>query len=55
MFPLTIYLHGLVVLLAAALLTWVVSLVKGNVAIVDSLWSLMFLFAGVDLRAADSA
>jgi steroid 5-alpha reductase family enzyme len=47
MFPLTIYLHGLVVLLAAALLTWVVSLVKGNVAIVDSLWSLMFLFAGV--------
>jgi steroid 5-alpha reductase family enzyme len=41
------YLHGLVVLLVAAFLTWVLSVVKGNVAIVDSLWSLMFLFAGV--------
>jgi steroid 5-alpha reductase family enzyme len=47
MFPVTVYLHGLAVLLVAAVLTWLLSLAKGNVAIVDSLWSLMFLFAGL--------
>jgi steroid 5-alpha reductase family enzyme len=40
-----IYLLGLVPLSFAALLTWLISLVKRNVAIVDSLWSLMFVFA----------
>jgi steroid 5-alpha reductase family enzyme len=40
-----IYLHGLVVLTAAALVTWIVSLYRGNVAIVDSLWPLLFAFA----------
>jgi steroid 5-alpha reductase family enzyme len=34
-------------LLAAATLTWVLSLPLRNVAIVDSLWSLMFFMAGV--------
>jgi len=34
------------ILALAAILTWVLSLAKGNVAIVDSLWSLMFIIAG---------
>jgi len=41
-----IFLCGLPVVLLAAGATWVLSLRKGNVAIVDSLWSLMFLFLG---------
>ncbi len=47
MFDLSAWLSGLVVLLGAAFLTWVVSVVKKNVAIVDSLWSLMFLLAAL--------
>jgi steroid 5-alpha reductase family enzyme len=42
MFSLPIYLQGLAVLAAAALCTWVFSLSRRNVAIVDSLWSLLF-------------
>ena len=45
MFDLSVYLSGLVVLGAAALLTWLVSIQRRNVAIVDGLWSLMFLMA----------
>jgi steroid 5-alpha reductase family enzyme len=45
MFDLSVYLSGLVVLGAAAFLTWVVSVQRRNVAIVDGLWSLMFLMA----------
>jgi len=43
---LTIFLCGLPVVVLAACLTWVVSLFKRNVAIVDSLWSPMFLMLG---------
>jgi steroid 5-alpha reductase family enzyme len=41
----SVYLQGLGLLLAAAAGGWLVSLYKKNVAIVDSLWPLMFLFA----------
>jgi steroid 5-alpha reductase family enzyme len=44
-FDLSVYLSGLVVLAGAAFLTWVPSVFLRNVAIVDGLWSLMFLFA----------
>jgi steroid 5-alpha reductase family enzyme len=46
-FDLSAWLSGLVVLLGAAFLTWLVSVAKRNVAIVDSLWSLMFLLAAL--------
>jgi steroid 5-alpha reductase family enzyme len=45
MFSPTIYLQGLAVVGAAALCTWACSLWRRNVAIVDSLWSLMFVLA----------
>lgn len=45
MFDLSVYLSGLVVLIGAAFLTWVPSVFLRNVAIVDGLWSLMFLLA----------
>jgi steroid 5-alpha reductase family enzyme len=40
-----IYLHGLIVLTAAALCTWLASLSRRNVGIVDSLWPLLFALA----------
>lgn len=43
MFNQDIYLYGLLVALLLPLLTWIVSLLKGDVSIVDSLWSLIFL------------
>jgi len=43
---LPVFFSALGVLALAALLTWMLSVYKGNVAIVDSLWSLMFLMAG---------
>jgi steroid 5-alpha reductase family enzyme len=46
-FELSVYLYALVVLGAAAGLTWVLSVARRNVAIVDSLWSLMFLLAAL--------
>jgi len=45
MFSLDIYLQALAVLALAAFGTWLLSLVRRNVAIVDSLWSLMFVMA----------
>jgi steroid 5-alpha reductase family enzyme len=42
----TLFLDGLAVVAGAALLTWLLSLPLGNVAIVDSLWSVMFLLLG---------
>jgi steroid 5-alpha reductase family enzyme len=45
MFSAPIYFHALAILLIAALCTWVLSLARRNVAIVDSLWSLMFVLA----------
>jgi steroid 5-alpha reductase family enzyme len=42
-FDLNLYLAGLVAALLLPLLTWIVSLLKGDVSIVDSLWSIIFL------------
>ena len=47
MFSIVIYLQGLAVLAAAALCTWTFSLWRRNVAIVDSVWSLMFVLAAL--------
>jgi len=52
MFNLGIYLQALGVVAVAALGTWVLSLIRRNVAIVDSLWSLMFVLAAVTYAAA---
>jgi len=38
-----LYLDGLLVVVAAGFATWLLSLMLGNVSIVDSLWSLMFV------------
>jgi len=43
MFNLTLFLDGLIVALLLPSLTWIVSLIKGDASIVDSLWSLIFL------------
>jgi steroid 5-alpha reductase family enzyme len=45
MFSTHIYFQALAILALAALGTWVLSLARRNVAIVDSLWSLMFVLA----------
>ncbi len=47
MFDWTTYVAGLVVLCAAATITWIVSLAKRDVSIVDSLWSVFFVLAAV--------
>ena len=43
MFDLSLFLYGLIVALFLPLLTWIVSLFREDVSIVDSLWSLIFL------------
>src|ERR1700722_1131351 len=43
MLQLSIYAHSLAVVIGAAFLTWLLSLCLRNVAIVDSLWSLLFV------------
>ena len=45
MFDAASYFLGLAVLLASGVVTWLVSLAKRDVGIVDSLWSMMFLLA----------
>ena len=45
MFDLHASLVGLVAILATAFITWVISLLKRDVSIVDSVWSLLFLAA----------
>jgi steroid 5-alpha reductase family enzyme len=45
MSDITLFLVGLAVIAALALLTWLLSLPLRNVAIVDSLWAVMFLLA----------
>lgn len=45
MFDINVYLLALGVLLVFGTLSWVISLVREDVSIVDSLWSLMFLLA----------
>ena len=47
MFDLNIYFYGFVILALAAVFVWGVSLYRHNVDIVDSLWSLLFLFAAL--------
>jgi steroid 5-alpha reductase family enzyme len=42
-FSMVVYLQGLAIMLAAAFCTWLLSVYRRNVAIVDSLWSLMIL------------
>jgi steroid 5-alpha reductase family enzyme len=42
-FDLALYLQGLIVVFSLVLLTWIVSLFRNDVSIVDSLWSLIFL------------
>jgi steroid 5-alpha reductase family enzyme len=42
MFDLPLYIHGLMLVIGAAVLTWLLSLYMRNVAIVDSLWSVLF-------------
>lgn len=44
---LIIYLDGLLVILTLAVATWLLSIIKRDVSIVDSLWSLMILAAGL--------
>ncbi len=55
MFSLPIYVHGLLAAMAAALLTWLLSLYRRNVAIVDSLWSLMFVLTALIYIAGSPA
>ena len=47
MFDLSIWLSGLAALTIVAVLGWMASVPLRNVSIVDSLWSLMFLVAGI--------
>lgn len=47
MLQLEVWLNALPVLLAAAAATWVVSVLRRNVTIVDTLWSLLFVLAAV--------
>jgi steroid 5-alpha reductase family enzyme len=47
MFSMASYFHGLLVAAAAAALLWPFSVYLRNVSIVDSLWSLLFLFQGL--------
>ncbi len=42
MFDLSLYIHGLMLVIGAAVLTWLLSLYLRNVAIVDTLWSVLF-------------
>jgi len=49
------YFAGFAVILALAVATWVLSLVKRDVSIVDSLWPLLFLAAAVAYAATTPA
>ncbi len=55
MFSAGVYLQGLLVVAVAAAGTWLVSLYKRDVSIVDSLWSLMFLLLTVTYVGAAAA
>jgi steroid 5-alpha reductase family enzyme len=46
MFSLAAYLQGLLVVVVVAVITWMWSLYKRDVSIVDSLWPLLFLLLG---------
>jgi steroid 5-alpha reductase family enzyme len=55
MFSAHVFVEGLAIMAAAAFCTWVVSLLRRNVAIVDSLWSLMFMMAAFAYARAAGA
>jgi steroid 5-alpha reductase family enzyme len=55
MFSAHVFVEGLAIIAAAAFCTWVVSLFRRNVAIVDSLWSLMFMMAAFTYARAAGA
>jgi steroid 5-alpha reductase family enzyme len=55
MFSAHVFVEGLAIMAAAAFCTWVVSLLQRNVAIVDSLWSLMFIMAAFTYARAAEA
>jgi steroid 5-alpha reductase family enzyme len=55
MFDLGIWLDGLAVLAAFAVVGWLLSLPLRNVSIVDSMWSLMFLLAALTYAAAQAS
>ena len=55
MFELEPYLLGLAVLLAVTAVVWVVSLIKRDASIVDPLWSILFLAAGLTYAARSTA
>jgi len=48
------YIYGLLAMLLLAFVTWIVSVVRKDVSIVDSIWSLMFL-AGATVYASNAA
>jgi steroid 5-alpha reductase family enzyme len=52
MFSMGAYAQGLAVITAVAFCTWLLSVYKRNVAIVDGVWSLMFLLAACAYAAA---
>ena len=54
MFELDAYLSGLLAMLAAAALTWLISIAKHDVSIVDTLWGLLFLLAAFTYAALAS-
>jgi len=47
MFDLHAYLAGLAAIVGLALITWIASIYKRDVSIVDSLWSILLLAAGI--------
>jgi steroid 5-alpha reductase family enzyme len=55
MFSLPAYRDGLICLLLMGVLVWLVSVARRNVAIVDSLWSLMFVVAAVVYACASTS
>lgn len=52
MFALDVYLWGLAAVLLAGIITWLISLVKQDVSIVDTLWPLMFIITAWVYAAA---
>jgi steroid 5-alpha reductase family enzyme len=54
MFSLSIYLQGLGAVVIAALVTWLLSLYKRDVSIVDSIWSPMFILLAATYAAASA-
>jgi steroid 5-alpha reductase family enzyme len=51
----SIYLYALLAMLALGYLTWILSVFKRDVSIVDSIWSLMFLAAAIVYLLYNSA